>query len=384
VSRNPGPPPGTRLRLAARHAIGGPGATLLERRRGARGPAPDPARAENIAVCHLFGLGDVVLAIPFARALRALAPRARIVWFVRRPVAPFLAHFAVADQIESVGVGTRSLTRAIAGRARRVPASRPDLGLLPFTGLASAALMAALRPRAIAGYLIDMQVRASFDFDRSRLSGVRHPTEMALDSLRTLCALRSEDWGQARLRPPTGAPSLLPAGGGSEWIALNPGVAWAARRWPPGRWIELARVLVERCAVLLVGGANDSEAAARIERAVPRVLNLAGRTEPDSLLATLAACRVLISSDAGPLHLARALGVPSIALFGPVDPALRRHGGARALELTAPESLPCRPCATGEFPPPCPEPDCMAGIGVDDVLQALDSLRARGMLEVSA
>ncbi len=383
MSRSPTPSLSARLRVAARRIAGRAGLRLLARNRARSRPAPDLRRVETIVVTHLFGLGDVIMTLPFLRALRVMAPKARVILVVRSPVAPFLDGVDSVDRVLGVGEGATRVFFSVARALLGSPSPRPDIAFLPFTGLASAVYSAALRPKELSGHIVDMQVRATFDFERSQLRALRHPIEMAFDALRTIAPVNRADWGEPRLPEPERERSLLPAARHSEWIALNLGVAWSARRWPLDRWIALAREVREFAGVVLVGGPEDLSMTRRVESAVPGLLNLAGRTDAAALLATLAACRVVVSSDAGPLHLARALGVPSVGLFGPVDPSLRHHGGPTAIDLGASEEVECRPCHSGEYPPGCTSPDCMSAIDLASVLDAIAALREQGIREVS-
>ncbi|MAE69647.1 MAG: hypothetical protein CME06_04155 [Gemmatimonadetes bacterium] len=383
MSRSPTPGASGRLRLASRRLVGCAGLGLLELNRTRRRPAPDLGRARTIVVAHLFGLGDLIMTLPFLEALRVMAPDARVILVVRSTVAPFLDGVDSVDRILGVGVGAGGVVASCLRALSNSRSPRPDIGFLPFTGLASAICLAAFRPKHISGHIVDMQVRATFDFGRSRLAEVRHPTEMAFDSLRTIARVNRAEWGEPSLQLPAGARSLLPPARHGEWIALNPGVAWSARRWPIDRWIALARSLSELAGVALIGGPEDLPTTRRIESAVPGLLNLSAHTDAAALLGTLAACRVVVSSDAGPLHLARALAIPSVGLFGPVDPSLRRHGGRTAIDLIASPAIECSPCHSGEYPPACSLPDCMAAISVASVLEAIETLRENRPHEVS-
>ena len=105
---------------------------------------------------------------------------------------------------------------------------------------------------------------------------------------------------------------------------IHPGAASGARRWPPERWAEVA--LAERAAgrrVAITGSAAERPLAHRVARAagLPDDAVLAGRTDLLELTAAVAAAARVTCGDTGVAHLATALGIPSVVLFGPTPPA---------------------------------------------------------------
>jgi heptosyltransferase-2 len=138
----------------------------------------------------------------------------------------------------------------------------------------------------------------------------------------------------------------------SGWIGLNPGAFYGgAKRWPPDRYAEVGDRLHRHTGarIALVGGPDERplcEAIAGRLRAPSRVL--AGRTTLEELLGVLAGLRLLVTNDSGPMHLAAALAVPLVAVFGPTDwretaPWCARHRLVR-------EAVECAPCGLRECP----------------------------------
>src|SRR5260221_2127241 len=114
--------------------------------------------------------------------------------------------------------------------------------------------------------------------------------------------------------------ALLPGGGS------NPGMELTAKRWPLDRYRELARRLVQEldAEVLLVGGPDDAALNTQLLEGldVPEgsVKNIAGKTSFGELAAQLERCALFIGNDSSPMHLAAAVGIPVIAIFGPTSP----------------------------------------------------------------
>lgn len=161
-----------------------------------------------------------------------------------------------------------------------------------------------------------------------------------------------------------------------EWAhgatLLHPGAASASRRWPPDRWAEIARRERERGREVLITGSRKEVGLARriaAEAGLDPRREIAGRTDVRTLAAFVAAAEVLICGDTGVAHLATALGVPSVLLFGPTSP---RHWGPPA------ERPIHRVLWDGRIGDPHDD-EVDAGlleIDAEEVLAALDALRA--------
>ncbi len=170
-----------------------------------------------------------------------------------------------------------------------------------------------------------------------------------------------------RLELPQPAPALFGLNAGAEY--------GPAKRWPLEQFIAAAREIQKRtnCAWLILGGRADAPVAAEIESALrapnAAVQNLAGQTTLRELMAVLQLCRVLLTNDTGPMHVAAALGTPVVVPFGSTTPALTGPGlpgdpRHRLLQSNAP----CAPC----FRRTCPiDLRCLTGIGVARVVAAV-------------
>jgi heptosyltransferase II len=161
-------------------------------------------------------------------------------------------------------------------------------------------------------------------------------------------------------------------------LGVNPGAEYGpAKRWPAASFAGAADRIsqrVDHCAWLLFGTAGDRALCSEIAQGMRgRVLDLAGRTSLRQLMALLKLCRVLLSNDTGPMHLAAALGTPVVVPFGSTAPELTGPGLPGDLRHRLLKSAaPCSPC----FRRTCPiDFRCMTGITVDRVVSAvLDAL----------
>jgi heptosyltransferase-2 len=126
-------------------------------------------------------------------------------------------------------------------------------------------------------------------------------------------------------------------------VALAPGSVAPARRWPVAAYATLShRLLAEGCDVCVLGGPNE-KAQAREIVGDTRARDLTGNDLRDAILA-LAAAKVAIANDSGLLHVAAALGTPSIGIFGPMTAALWAPLNPLAAAIEINSGLPCRPC----------------------------------------
>lgn len=129
-------------------------------------------------------------------------------------------------------------------------------------------------------------------------------------------------------------------------VALNPGATHIVNRWPAERFAELADLIAatSKARAIIIGGPDDTDLADEIvKRSGSKPLSLAGATSLLQLGAVLERCRVLVSGDTGPLHLATAVGTKVVALFGAADPVRTGPVGSGHLIIQA-RGVRCVPC----------------------------------------
>ena len=162
---------------------------------------------------------------------------------------------------------------------------------------------------------------------------------------------------------------------GGPLFGLNPGAEYGpAKRWPVEKFIAAALDIQQRtkCTWVLFGGKNDIPLAGQVSAALraARLMpyDLSGKTSLRELMALLRICRVLLTNDTGPAHVAAALGTAVVAPFGSTSPELTGPGlpGDPRHWLLKSE-VPCSPCFLRE----CPiDFRCMNGISVERVVDA--------------
>jgi heptosyltransferase-2 len=164
-------------------------------------------------------------------------------------------------------------------------------------------------------------------------------------------------------------------------FGLNPGAEYGpAKRWPVESFITAAKEIQQRtnCVWILFGGKSDAAITDQIEFAISKVavckdqsavFNLAGKTSLRELMALLKICRVVLTNDTGPMHVAAALGTPVVVLFGSTSPELTGPGlPGDARNRSIKSNAPCSPCFLRE----CPiDFRCMNDIKVDEVVKTV-------------
>ncbi|MBC8095757.1 MAG: lipopolysaccharide heptosyltransferase II, partial [Akkermansiaceae bacterium] len=159
-------------------------------------------------------------------------------------------------------------------------------------------------------------------------------------------------------------------------FGLNPGAEYGpAKRWPASQFIAVARELQKKtdCVWLILGGKTDIALAEEIRLAISDLpaaaQSLAGRTSLRELCAVLKLCRVVLTNDTGPMHVAAALGTPVVVPFGSTSPELTGPGlPGDERNFLIQSNAPCSPCFLRE----CPiDFRCMKGIPVETVVAAV-------------
>lgn len=321
-------------------------------------PPLDQAAIRRILVVATTALGDAVMSTPAIRALRQAYPAAQMEALVSRRARPALEGLPHLDGLVDYpgkfrGVGSL-LARLRAGRYELgvvLHANDPDIvPLLYLAGIPHrigwaesrmAFLLTRTAPtRSAGGHFITQRLRVA-----EAAGGL--PAGAAMDWAIT----PAEEAAAGAFLAGRGVPLNRPL------VALSPGGSRPSRRWSAEGFAAVGRTLAtEDGATLLVFG---SEAEAELVAAVAAgigvgAISLAGVLGIREVAAVLRRCAALVTNDSGPMHVAFALGVPTVALFGPGDMSLHgpleHHLGADAIVLSKPV-----PCAR-----PCPVLTCVA------------------------
>jgi heptosyltransferase-2 len=313
-------------------------------------------------------LGDCVLTLPLLKKIKELFPGASVAVVTRPETAGVfsasgLAAEIIEDRKRTASSGLAELRRL----ADELRSRNFDAAIIPHRSLRSALL----------AWLAGIPVRIGFSSSAGSpflthkvpFSWLLHDVERNLALLSPLAGGLNAVFPE--LRAAAGAPVTQTDG---IKAGVNPGSAWPTKRWPAASWARLIRKLAERThgRVLLVGGPAEKDWNAGIERLAgpERCLNLTGTTTMPELMEAIRPLKVFVSNDSGPMHIAAALGVPAVGIFGPTTRELGffPYGPGNTVIETA---LACRPCAL-HGSKKCPRGHflCMRLITVGEVFEA--------------
>jgi heptosyltransferase-1 len=277
----------------------------------------------NILLVRLGALGDVVHAIPAAAALRRAFPSARIDWLVEAKHRAIVELVTVIDRaivVESASI--QGWTRAV----RELRATAYDLAI-DLQGLMKSAVLArASGAKRVVGFSIwhlrEKTARPFYSDVREAEGG-----HVIAKNLRLLEAAGVHDAEIAFPIADTSSAALdalrASIGASTRFALINPGAAWPNKRWPPARFGEVAAFLREACALtpVVLWGPGEEDLARAVAGAAGGPAIVAPPTSVTDVIAFARAAALVVSGDTGPLHLAAAVGTPTVSLFGPTDPA---------------------------------------------------------------
>ncbi len=329
-------------------------------------------------------IGDTVMTLPALAAIRQTFPQARIVFLVKPWVEDLARLCPDVDEIFRYEARTRH--RGIGGIATLAADLRRrgfDMAILLQNAFEAAFLAFLARIPVRAGYATDgRQWLLTHPVRRTRQVRAIHQTGYYLHLAAQLgCKAGATaprlavpaDW-TARARGFLAGHGLPPDG---LCIGLAPGAAYGpAKRWLPERFAAVADRLARTFAAqtLLFGSREDRAVTEQVRQAMETpAVNLAGATDLRDAIALIAVCGLFLANDSGLMHVAGALDVPLVALFGSTDPRATAPAGSRSRVLHA--AVPCSPCLKTHCPT---DFRCMTAIDADTVFRAARDLLAAG------
>jgi len=337
---------------------------------------------KKILVIRLSSIGDILLTTPLLRLLSKRFPEAQIDFVIKSRFAELMRNNPHLHEL--LVLDTETGEEGLQELRRRIRMTRYDLVVDIHKNFRSFYLRRGLRGAAIATY--NKQLLRRFLLVKAGLNLYREVIPVYQRYIRALRRWGIEDDGlgleffvdpQAErlifLR-------LAERSGTRPLVGIAPGAGFATKRWPAEYYLETARALIGdlQADILLLGNKADRDITGPIASALGAgVYDWAGTLTLQQSAAAVASCDLLISNDTGLMHLACALRVPVLAIFGPTTRELGFFPVGPQSEVIENETLACRPCSHlgGQR---CPKEhfNCMREILPADVLA-----RAVRMLE---
>ena len=326
-------------------------------------PAPQSQlpRSDRILIVRLGAMGDIIHGLPAVSALLAAAPNAKVGWLIEERWAELLCTLPtprsgprspqrpLVDRIHTVNTRQWRNSPFSAQTWERVAAGLSDLHAerydvaIDLQGAIRSSLLARWSGApVIYGFAQPREHLASMFYTRQAIAAGNHVVEQNLSLVENVAG-----------HPLNPAPVELPEDETArqdcdrwlqdrnfkDFVLLNPGAGWSAKQWPAERYGQVATQLTDYGMKSVINFGPGEE---NVANAVKAASNGAAETFTGSLTRLIALtrrARLFIGGDTGPMHLAAALGVPVVAVFGPTDPARNGPYDVRNIVLRSSTSL---------------------------------------------
>jgi heptosyltransferase-1 len=320
---------------------------------------------DRLLVVRLSAMGDVIHTLPAVHALRQAFPQAYIGWLIEERWAELLCAPGtprrgarsglrpLVDEVHAVNLrawGKSMLSiptmQRIAKVWNDVRDAHYDVAVDLQGAMRSALLARWSGARTVYGPAEPREAPASLWYTRKAVARGRHVVEQNLCVAAAIAEPPTEPWGtdiscqlphdpraEARIAQHLQGHSI------SDFAILNPGAGWGAKRWPAERYGEVARLLATLGLRSILNYGPGEEVLVRAAEAASAGTAQGMRCSITELIALTRRAQLFIGGDTGPLHLAAALRIPVVAIYGPTDPLRNGPYGTRSVVLRSPESI---------------------------------------------
>jgi lipopolysaccharide heptosyltransferase I len=335
----------------------------------------------KILIIKPSSLGDVIHALPFLMAVRHTFKNARIDWVISSKLSgilegnPFINRLIVIDK-DAWKRPERlpGTVKEIIELVKTIRKEHYDI-VIDLQGLLRSGLITFVSSSPLKIGFDDAREGSRLFYNKKiKVNGSMHAVDKCLEIARSISAnteriefpLHIDDYAKRKIK------KLINNEKG--YVVMVPTARWETKMWPPEKFGSLISRLKVPC--VITGSSADGEVIQRvISSSQGKGINLCGKTDLKTLVSLLSEAGAVVGNDSGPLHIAAALGVPVIALFGPTDPGRTGpYGWSETVNgqkghniKVIKKSVPCSPC----FRKKCKAPVCMSSIDVEDVLREL-------------
>ncbi len=332
---------------------------------------------ERILIRGTNWIGDAVMTLPAIASVRAAYPGAHLAILAKPPVTDIYRLFSAADEIipyEKIFDTPLGVFRL----AHVLRQKKFDAAILLQNAIEAAiiALAAGIRVRAGfnsdgRGFLLTHAIRRTEDIFKV------HQIDYYLEMVKALgCADVDRAMHLETHISPVDARSVLQQylpNGDRTVIGIAPGATYGpAKRWFAERFAEAGDKLSKElnAHVILFGGQTDQETAEQVRKlAQTDMINLAGLTSLKEAIYLISQCRLFLSNDSGLMHVAGALNIPTVAVFGSTNPVTTSPAGEKTMLVR--KDVSCSPCLKKICPT---DFRCMTMVTVGDVVGAAKTL----------
>ncbi len=282
---------------------------------------------KRMLLIRLEHVGDVLMTTPAIRALRNRFPKAQIDVLARDFTAPVLQKNKNVSNVIAwnapwlSSIGKRESWSSVRQMIRKLQKNKYDAAI-DFHGDPRNILFAG----RIARYRIGFGCRGfGFLLNKTVPYGKKHVIDRNLALAKALGCSTKDRKMELALGASDEKFAKSALKGISKPVIISPGSGKREKNWIEGRWAEVAGRLIEKngATIVLTGSRGEAEMAKRIQEQLhhpEKVLNLCGKTSLTQLAAVIRHCRLLLSPDSGPVHIARTFGTPLLGLYFVDDP----------------------------------------------------------------
>ena len=315
----------------------------------------------RILVVRLSAMGDIIHGMPAIAALRRAKPQLKIGWLVEQRWAELLCsreseRFAPSSQLKPLvdwvhvtnfsgwrrALSSAETRHEVHSRLREVRAMKYEMVLDLQGSIRSALAARAAGARVRVGSSQPREAPAAMLYTRAIIPKGAHVVEQAVSLASAVAGEPLEC-----VEPPfpldpvheAWAEDFLAKLDGRPVAVLNPGAGWGAKCWPAESFGAVARALAERGMSVVANHGPGEEQLAAVVRESSGGVAVPLQCSIGELIALTRRARLFIGGDTGPMHLAAALRVPVVALFGPTRPERNGPFGTRSVVLRSPESV---------------------------------------------
>lgn len=330
-------------------------------------------------------IGDAVMTLPSVASLRETYPKAHIAVLAKPWLADVYRIFSAADEViiyekkHDSALGVFSL-------AQKLKERKFDAAILLQNAIEAAIIAKTAGISIRAGYntdgrgiLLTHKVKVSKEIKNA------HQVDYYLEMVKALgcVSINKEMQLEKKIdrRIAREVRSKYITGHSKPLIGIAAGAAYGpAKKWFPERFAALADKIADGfdCQIALLGGKSDEEAADAVCKfARCRLINLTGLTDLKEAIHLIAECRLFVSNDSGLMHVAGALNIPTIAIFGSTNPTTTSPVGNQTFVVR--QEVPCSPCLKKTCPT---DFRCMELISVEMVFSAAQKLLKKKLEKV--
>jgi len=329
----------------------------------------------SILILHQGALGDFILALPTLANLRKALPQARSVIMGYPRILELVDRRYYAEEVLSIdqkGMASFFVQGGPLDRSLSQFFSRFDL--IVVFGKGGGVTIAGNLKRVCRGAIVQINSFPPWD-ERIHLTDhllselSRYGFSIDEKNPRLYLNESDREWGREFWRG-----SIAKSEERRQMIILHPGSGSKKKVWPVERFLEISHHLREHLRsrlLVVIGPAELGETQKAFEGMEPHPPIFAKGLSLVQLASVMEGCRAFIGNDSGISHMAAALGIPVLAVFGPTDPEVWSPRGGKVVVIR--RAIPCSPCPQERFFQ-CKQSDCLREVSIGDVLKGLEQL----------